>query len=110
MAQELKRKLSAILSADVKSYSRLMGEDESSPPKTVAKADPQKMAYALPDKPSIAVLPFTNMSDDKEQEYFADGLAEEIINALSKIDQLFVIARNSTFTYNRRLFIRGPRQ
>ena len=71
----------------------------SSVPKIVEKADPQKMAYALPDKPSIAVMPFTNMSDDKEQEYFADGLAEEIINALSKIDQLFVIARNSTFFY-----------
>ena len=67
--------------------------------KAVEKADPQKMAYALPDKPSIAVLPFTNMSDDKEQEYFADGLAEEIINALSKVDQIFIIARNSTFYY-----------
>ncbi|MCK7474148.1 MAG: hypothetical protein MZV49_12840 [Rhodopseudomonas palustris] len=67
--------------------------------KPVEKADPQKMAYALPDKPSIAVLPFTNMSDDREQEYFADGLAEEIINALSKVDHVFVIARNSTFTY-----------
>jgi TolB-like protein len=75
----------------------------SSPPpvasKTVEKADPLKMAYALPDKPSIAVLPFMNMSDDREQEYFADGLAEEIINALSKVDQIFVIARNSTFYY-----------
>ena len=73
-----------------------------SPPaasKPVEKADPRKMTYALPDKPSIAVLPFTNMSDDREQEYFADGLAEEIINALSKIDQIFVIARNSTFVY-----------
>ena len=68
-------------------------------PQVVEKADPQKMAYALPDKPSIAVLPFVNMSDDREQEYFADGLAEEIINALSKVDQLFVIARNSTFSY-----------
>jgi len=57
------------------------------------------MAYPLPDKPSIAVLPFMNMSDDKEQEYFADGLAEEIINALSKVDQIFIIARNSTFYY-----------
>jgi adenylate cyclase len=67
--------------------------------KPVEKADPQKMAFPLPDKPSIAVLPFTNLSDDREQEYFADGLAEEIINALSKVDQLFVIARNSTFSY-----------
>jgi TolB-like protein len=53
----------------------------------------------LPDKPSIAVLPFDNMSGDPEQEYFADGMVEEIITALSRFRQLFVIARNSTFTY-----------
>ena len=53
----------------------------------------------LPDKPSIAVLPFDNMSGDREQEYFADGMVEEIITALSRFRQLFVIARNSTFTY-----------
>ena len=56
-------------------------------------------ALALPDKPSIAVLPFQNMSGDPEQEYFADGMVEEIITALSHIRWLFVIARNSTFTY-----------
>ncbi|MCH7778499.1 MAG: hypothetical protein IH878_18500, partial [Gemmatimonadetes bacterium] len=53
----------------------------------------------LPDKPSIAVLPFTNMSGDPEQEYFADGITEDLITALSKVRWLFVIARNSTFTY-----------
>src|SRR5262249_14262868 len=53
----------------------------------------------LPDKPSIAVLPFANMSGDPEQEYFADGMVEEIITALSRIRWLFVIARNSSFTY-----------
>ena len=53
----------------------------------------------LPDKPSIAVLPFANMSGDPEQEYFADGMVEEIITALSRIRSLFVIARNSSFTY-----------
>jgi pentatricopeptide repeat protein len=53
----------------------------------------------LPDKPSIAVLPFTNLSGDPEQEYFADGMVEEIITALSRIRWLFVIARNSSFTY-----------
>src|SRR4051794_16811499 len=56
-------------------------------------------ALALPDKPSIAVLPFQNMSGDPEQEYFADGMVEEIITALSRIHWLFVIARNSSFTY-----------
>jgi adenylate cyclase len=55
----------------------------------------------LPDKPSIAVLPFANMSGDAEQDYFADGMVEEIITALSRIRWLFVIARNSSFTYRR---------
>jgi TolB-like protein len=59
-------------------------------------------APALPDKPSIAVLPFENLSGDPEQEYFADGMVEEIITALSRIRWLFVIARNSTFTYKGR--------
>jgi adenylate cyclase len=54
---------------------------------------------ALPDRPSIAVLPFTNMSGDPEQEYFADGMVEDIITALSRFKSLFVIARNSSFTY-----------
>jgi TolB-like protein/Tfp pilus assembly protein PilF len=63
------------------------------PPKT------QPLALALPDKPSIAVLPFANLSGDPEQEYFADGMVEEIITALSRIRWLFVIARNSSFTY-----------
>jgi len=54
---------------------------------------------ALPDKPSIAVLPFTNMTGDPDQEYFADGIVEEIITALSRMRWLFVIARNSSFTY-----------
>jgi len=56
----------------------------------------------LPDKPSIAVLPFANMSGDPEQEYFVDGMVEEIITALSRIRWLFVIARNSSFTYKGR--------
>jgi adenylate cyclase len=58
-----------------------------------------KPELPLPDKPSIAVLPFQNMSGDPEQDYFADGMVEEIITALSRIPWLFVIARNSTFTY-----------
>src|SRR5271169_6350127 len=60
---------------------------------------PSAAARALPDKPSIAVLPFENMSGDPEQEYFVDGMVEEIITALSRIRWLFVLARNSSFTY-----------
>src|SRR5215471_7323707 len=56
-------------------------------------------ALTLPDRPSIAVLPFQNMSGDPDQDYFADGMVEEIITALSRIRWLFVIARNSSFTY-----------
>jgi adenylate cyclase len=69
---------------------------------SVEPSAPAGSAFALPDKPSIAVLPFTNMSGDPEQEYFADGMVEEIITALSQIRWLFVIARNSTFTYKGR--------
>jgi TolB-like protein/Tfp pilus assembly protein PilF len=62
----------------------------------------QRLVLVLPDKPSIAVLPFQNLSGDPEQEYFADGVVEEIITALSRFRQLFVIARNSSFTYKGR--------
>jgi TolB-like protein/Tfp pilus assembly protein PilF len=65
----------------------------------VEPASVEKMDFALPDKPSIAVLAFDNLSGDPEQEYFCDGLSEEIITALSKVGELFVIARNSSFTY-----------
>ncbi len=64
----------------------------------VARVSPEA-GLPLPDKPSIAVLPFANLSGDPEQEYFADGMVEEIITALSRIRWLFVIARNSSFTY-----------
>jgi adenylate cyclase len=59
-------------------------------------------SLALPDRPSVAVLPFTNMSGDPEQEFFSDGIAEDIITALSRYPSLFVIARNSCFTYKGR--------
>src|ERR1700757_2350215 len=62
-------------------------------------ASPSPRPLTLPDKPSIAVLPFINLSGDPEQEYFADGMVEEIITALSRIRWLFVIARNSSFSY-----------
>jgi TolB-like protein/class 3 adenylate cyclase len=64
-----------------------------------AKVDGQVTALPLPDRPSIAVLPFQNMSGDPEQEYFTDGIVEDIITALSRFKSLFVIARNSSFTY-----------
>jgi len=68
-------------------------------PPPVEIASEEKITFSLPDKPSIAVLPFVNIGGDPEQEYFSDGITEEIITTLSKVPQLFVIARNSTFTY-----------
>jgi len=70
------------------------------PPRTGALIPPARSpAFALPDTPSIAVLPFTNMSGDREQEYFSDGITEDLIAGLSRLPGLFVIDRNSTFTY-----------
>src|SRR5258707_14015786 len=67
------------------------------------KSSPEAtQALALPDKPSIAVLAFTNMSADPEQEFFADGISEDIITALSRYPSLFVIARNSSFSFKGR--------
>jgi adenylate cyclase len=67
--------------------------------KKIEPASVDKMAFPLPDKPSIAVLPFTNLSDDSGQAFLSDGITEDIITSLSKVPDLFVIARNSTFTY-----------
>ena len=74
------------------------GSDETSALSTNTSAGPTEV-LVLPDRPSIAVLPFQNMSGDAEQEYFADGIVEDIITALSRFKSLFVIARNSSFTY-----------
>ena len=68
-------------------------------PPPIEPASEERMAFPLPDKPSIAVLPFVNMSGDAKQEYLADGITENIITALSKVPEVFVIARNSVFTY-----------
>jgi adenylate cyclase len=72
------------------------------PSSPVEVASVEKVVYQLPDKPSIAVLPFVNISGDHEQEYFSDGITEEVITALSKVPKLFVIARDSTFFYKGR--------
>jgi hypothetical protein len=77
--------------------SRTAGEGAERQRREASEGSPP--ALALPDKPSIAVLPFANISGDPEQEYFADGMVEEIITALSRIHWLFVIARNSRLTY-----------
>ncbi len=77
----------------------LLDEDAGHGPDTRVEAEP---ALALPDKPSIAVLPFDNLSGDPEQEFFADGMAEDIITGLSRCRWFFVIARNSSFTYKGR--------
>jgi adenylate cyclase len=71
-------------------------------PEGVIPTVPSSVELALPDKPSIAVLPFTSMSADPDQEFLADGIAEDVITALSRYPSLFVIARNSSFTYKGR--------
>src|SRR5690606_20984767 len=81
------------------------GAEQSAEPPEPAAGSPtpqEAPALALPDKPSIPVLPFHNLSGDQEQDYFADGVVEDIIGALSRIRWLFVIARNSSFTYKGR--------
>jgi adenylate cyclase len=79
---------------------RLFSARTAAAPAASVKPQPEAAKpLALPDKPSIAVLPFQNMSGDPEQEYFADGMVEDIITALSRFKSLFVIARNSSFTY-----------
>jgi adenylate cyclase len=65
----------------------------------IPQVAPQSKALPLPDKPSLAVLPFTNMGADPEQDHFAEGITEDIITEVSRISAFFVIARNSTFTY-----------
>ena len=82
--------------SEIASRSAAVSTEPDAPGKTIAEAP------ALPDRPSIAALPFLNLSGDIEQEYFTDGVVEDIITALSRIRWLFVIARNSSFTYKGR--------
>ena len=82
--------------------SRMPRETPARPPAMSTELEPPRPDLAPPDKPSIVVLPFQNMSADPEQEYFSDGVAEDIITQLSRSHALFVIARNSSFTYNGR--------
>src|SRR5262249_46623683 len=72
------------------------------PSNEAPSSEPPAHALTLPDKPSIAVLPFLNLSGDPDQDYFIDGVVEDIVSALSRIRWLFVIARNSSFTYKGR--------
>ncbi len=89
------------LAAPVRAWRMRNASDLAVAPATPAKAAPpaREFQLALPDRPSIAVLPFTNMSGDPEQEYFTDGMVEDIITELSRFQRLFVIARNTSFTY-----------
>jgi adenylate cyclase len=84
----------------VRAHRIVLGEEH--PSSEPAAAAPAAAPLAAPDKPSVAVLPFANMSNDPEQEFFADGIAEDVITALSRYSSLFVIARNSSFTYKGR--------
>ena len=89
----------------VRVYSLQVGlpaQAKSAASTTLTPSEKAADRLALPDRPSIAVLPFQNMSGDPEQEYFADGMVEDIITALSRFKELFVIARNSTFVYKAR--------
>ena len=82
---------------------RFVGSVREEPGAEAATATERpKGGLGLPDRPSIAVLPFVNMSGDPEQEYFADGMVEDLITGLSRVKWLFVIARNSSFAYKGR--------
>ena len=107
--QELRRALKddararAISRHCIAAVTGFVGKMAAAPlPAAVDSGGHQGRALALPNRPSIAVLPFANMSEDPDQEHFADGISEDLITDLSRIHWLFVIARNSTFVYKNR--------
>ena len=104
MRDRLKEQFVDLGDKELKNIARPMRAYRVALEQSAAKSEPAapekpSAPLALPDKPSIAVLAFQNMSGDPEQEYFADGMVEEIITGLSRIKWLFVIARNSSFIY-----------
>ncbi len=93
------------LDEPIRTYKVILEKDSNkaeTKEKSLEKASFDRMAYPLPAKPSISVMPFVNLSGDPDQEYFCDGLTEEIITGLSKNPELFVIARNSSFSYKNK--------
>ena len=84
---------------DVRVQSKGAEQARATGPAPVEGHEPARPGLPSPDRPVIAVLPFTNMSGDPEQEYFSDGISEDLITALSKLRWFFVIARNSSFIY-----------
>jgi adenylate cyclase len=97
MRKPLVRQIAAMVALVFAVLGALLWTQFHSPP--VVLASIERMSFPLPDKPSVAVLPFINISDDRSQELFADGMTEDLITDLSKISGLFVISRNSTFVY-----------
>lgn len=97
--QPTRGKLTVLAAVVVTALSIIVGAWWWSEGPEFTPADPSKMEFALPEKPSIAVLAFDNLSGDPDQEFLSDGLTEDIISALARIPEFFVIARNSAFTY-----------
>ena len=103
LADVLDRELGAEPDAEArKLFAEIQSQDSTAAPPAPAGQAPESAAPPLPDMPSIAVLPFANLSDDPEQEYFSDGITDDLITALSKVRSFFVIDRSSSFTYKGR--------
>jgi TolB-like protein len=99
---EAQRLIRTVMRKGIRFVGTAHEEQKSEVATTSGAAERPRSALPLPDRPSIAVLPFSNMSGDREQDYFADGICEDIITGLSKLRWFFVIARNSSFTYKEK--------